>query len=113
MRIIPTAILVGFLFLSGCTKDVTETPPLNNIVVQEVKVPIATCPQEVDQLKFPVRPYLVINDLKPTDNKNYTKIGTAYMQSISDLGAYADKLEQVAHGAQDICRSVNTPLSGK
>lgn len=113
MRIVTTAILAGIFLLSGCTKDVSETPPLNNIVIQEVKVPIAACPKEVDQVKIPEAPTLAIDSLTAADSKNYTKVGTAYMQSIADLKAYSDRLKAIALGVQDICRSVNTPLSGK
>jgi len=114
MRIVTTAILVGFLILlSGCTKDNVSTAPLNNIVIKEVFVPIAACPKEVDKVTIPLRPHLVVDDLTPADNKDYNKVGKAYMKSLADLKEYSEKLENAVHGVKDICQTVNTPLSGK
>lgn len=112
MRIVTTAILIAFLLAAaGCTKDNTQTAPLDKIAVKEVLIPIAVCPKSVDQVSFPTKPTLAINTLSPSDRLNYDKVGKAYMQSIADLVKYSADLEGVAHGVQDICRSVNTQQS--
>ena len=115
MRNVHSAILLGFfILLSGCGHNrVKETPPIDNIVVQEVKVPVAACPKEVDQVKMPTRPALAIDDLLPSDRGDFKKVGTAYMTTVNDLLKYSKDLEDVAYGVKDLCHSVNTPLSGK
>lgn len=114
MRNVTTTVIVGILILlSGCTKDNVQTAPLDNIVIKEVAVPIAACPKEVDKVVFPVRPHLAVDDLTPADNKNFNKVGKAYMKSLADLKEYSEQLEKTARGVKDICHAVNTPLSGK
>lgn len=112
MRNVTIAILFSFsILLFGCAKEKTVTPPLDNIVIKEVNVPVATCPNQMDKVVIPLRPRLAVNDLTPADNKNYDKVGKAYMKSIADLNEYSELLEGLVQGVQDICRSVNTPLS--
>lgn len=114
MRIVTTAILFSFaILLSGCGKDNVRTAPLDNIVVKEVLIPVPSCPKEVDKVAFPTRPHLAVDDLTPADNKNFDKVGKAYMKSLADLNEYSTQLENTARGVKDICQSVNTPLSGK
>lgn len=115
MRNVCIAILIGFsLLLSACgSNSVKETEPLHNIVLKEVKVPVASCPKDVDNVKLPTRPALAIDELTPADKGNFKKVGAAYMTTINDLMKYSKDLEDVAQGVKDICQSVNTPLSGK
>lgn len=111
-RLITT--LIGCLMLFGCqTQSTTTTAPLSSIVTTEVKVPVATCPKEIEQVVMPTRPTLEIDQLTQADIKDYDKVGKAYMSSIKSLKQYAQELESVAYGTRDICRTVNTTISGK
>lgn len=109
-------VVIGVLalLLVGCgSNQVQTTPPLAAVKTVEVKVPVAACPAEMEQIKYPSRPALPIDDLTTEDKQNYDKVGKAYMQTIAVLKKYSEDLEDAAYGARDICRSVNTANSGK
>lgn len=111
-----TLVLSGILavFLVGCgSHAVDSTPPLASIVTKEVKVPVAACPTQMDQIVVPARPHLPIYDLSPADNKDYQRVGAAYMQSVNSLMEYSESLENALKSSKDICRSVNTTISGQ
>ena len=109
-------IVIGVLalLLVGCgNRQVQTTPPLADVKPIEVKVPVATCPAQMEQIKYPSRPALPIDDLTIEDKQNFDKVGKAYMQTVALLKKYSEDLEDAAYGARDICRSVNTTISGK
>lgn len=101
------------LFLTGCeTTWRQETPPTAPIITQEVVVPVAACPKEVEQLDQQPRPALPIDQLTEADRENYDKVGKAYIQTTEDLKMYAEQLEKQLKGIKGMCKSVNTAQPG-
>lgn len=100
-------MLVG---IGGCAVDntVRTTDPLKNVVIQEALIPMPSCPTQVNDIVYPIRPALAIDTLTEADTSDYKKVGQAYMRTIADLQAYASDLEDVAYGVKEICTSVNT-----
>lgn len=108
-----TLVLIATLVGCASSQSVRTTDPLAPIVIQEKQVPIAACPVELKEVVYPTRPHLAIDDLTAADEKDYTKIGQAYQQSIADLQRYAVELETTVDGIRDLCNSVNIPNAGK
>ena len=106
--------LVGLIALvSGCeTTQQDTTPTVGPVITQEVVIPVAACPKEVNELTTPVRPKLPIDDLTEADRENYDKVGKAYIQTTEDLKMYAQQLESQLGGIKSMCKSVNTAQPG-
>lgn len=109
------ALMIGaLLVLVGCTNTPpASTDPLRRVIVQETVLPIGACPTQVNDVVYPTRPALAIDELSADDKNDYTKVGQAYMKTIADLQNYAVQLEDVAYGIKDICNSVNSNNTGK
>lgn len=102
---------VTCVVLSGCS---VNKPPVitDHIITQEVVVPIQACPTQVTDLEYPVRPKLAIDELTEADATNFTKVGQAYMSSVTALKQYSEQLEQIGAGVKDMCKAVNTTNNG-
>ena len=105
-------IIVAIGLISGCKTIFQQTPPSPPIITQEVVVPVAACPKEIDQMDPLVRPQLPIDQLTEADRENYDKVGKAYIQTTEDLKLYAEQLERQVKGIKGMCRSVNTAHPG-
>ncbi len=106
--------LAAALALAGCVSGGTDatTPTVAPVVTQEVVVPIAACPKEINELEDIQRPNLPIDQLSSADMENYDKVGKAYIQTTEDLKMYAEQLEKRLKGVKAMCQSVNTAPPG-
>lgn len=99
-----TIIVLIALLLSGCfCKKETIRPPLPEVEIQRVEVPVFKCPINHNDINVPDRPVMITQSLSIDEKHDIGLVAQAYKVDIVQLMKYAQELEIGFNAYRGIC----------